>query len=365
MSGIETRLVQVEEVKAKKFIPRPSDTFVQLIGNNGTFIFKEGPFYRAVVKMPKTADLAELEEYCQLKVARVDLDLFMKIEDFFVRVYAKHKSEAIVLLYVSIEKNTWRARVPEQVVSGASAKYELKEIPMSFESEGTKFFLFGSIHSHGCMTAFHSGTDNADECHFDGLHVTIGNVDKSERSYAARYMIHGSEFTTNIKEVVAFPVIPKVTCEDAWLEKVSEPVHEFTEFGGVREGGGLLGWEHYSKGKAPGAPFSPFRTPIGLTTPSKNQAKKLKKKDRWKRRADTDHCYTCEHYTGDCQCKIMQRTTPMSSCGNYLNMLDVPDLWEEEAVDWLRFNDPVAAENLKKKKEEKVNGGNPSALVAP
>jgi hypothetical protein len=357
MSGIETRLVTVEETKARRFVPRPSDTFVQLIGSNGTFVFKEGPFYRAVVKMPNTADLAELEEYCQLKIAPVDLELFLRIEDFFVKIYDKRKSEAVVLLYVSVEKNAWQARVPEQEVSGASVKYDLNKIPVSFEAEGTKFFLFGSIHSHGGMPAFHSGTDDADECHFDGLHITIGNVSSAERTYAARYMIHGSAFATHIKSAVAFPEIPKVTCEESWLEKVSEPAPMFPEFGGMPDG--MLNWGNYHKGKAMGIPRESSIGPISNT---EKGVKKQKKKDRWKRRADTNQCYTCEHYMGDCQCKILNRTTPMSSCGNYQNLVDVPDLWEEEAVAWLRFADPAAADKLQK--GEKVNGNNGSSFVA-
>ena len=361
MSGIETRLVTTEETKAKRFIPRPSDTFVQLIGSNGTFVFKEGPFYRAVVKMPKTADLAELEEYCQLKVARVNLELFLQIEDFFIKIYAKHKSEAVVLLYVSIEKNTWKCKVPEQVVAGAHANYDWKGMPMSYEAEGTKFFLFGSIHSHSSMPAFHSGTDTADECHFDGLHITIGNVDEAKRSYKARWMIHGSEFGTEIEKVVAFPDIPKVKCEDEWLEKVSEPAPIHSEFGGMAAG--MLGWEGQSLGKARG---TLFERPTGLITNTRKEAKKLKKKDRWKRRADASHCYTCDHYMGDCQCKILQRTTPMSSCGNYREIVDMPDMWEDDAVAWLRFTDPTAADQIGKK-GEKVDGGNGNhgSLVTP
>jgi len=362
MSGIETRLVKTEETKGKRYIPRPSDAFVQLIGSNGTFVFKEGPFYRAVVKMPKTADLAELEEYCQLKVARVNLELFLRIEDFFAKVYAKHKSEAVVLLYVSIEKNTWTTRVPEQTVrGGAHVSYDWKNNPMSFEADGTKYFLFGSIHSHAGMPAFHSSTDTADECHFDGLHITIGNFDKAEHSYSARYMIHGSAFGTNIKDVVAFPVIPEVRCDETWMEKVSEPPQEVHEFAGL-QGSGMLSWEGgYGRGKEAGALF---RKPTGLTTNTdRKEAKKQKKKDRWKQRASMNHCYTCEHYMGDSQCKLVHRTTPMSSCGQYFAMLDVPDLWEEEAVDWLRLSDPEASEKIKKGIANVVT--QPRSIVAP
>jgi hypothetical protein len=175
-------------------------------------------------------------------------------------------------------------------------------------------------------------------------------------------MIHGSEFSTNIKDVVAFPVIPEVRCDETWMEKVSEPPKEVHEFGDL-PGSLHFPWEGvYDRGKTTGGLFS---KPTGLTGNTDwKGSKKQKKKDRWKQRASTNHCYTCEHYTGDGQCKIVHRTTPMSSCAQYCAMLDVPDLWEEEAIDWLRLSDPEASEKIKKGIANGVTE-QPRSIVAP
>jgi len=70
-------------------------------------------------------------------------------------------------------------------VRGLRVSYDLSTLPPAPEG----FELFGTIHSHAGISAFHSGTDDRDEIHFDGLHITVGNLDKPSRSYACRWML--------------------------------------------------------------------------------------------------------------------------------------------------------------------------------
>ncbi len=49
---------------------------------------------------------------------------------------------------------------------------------------------FGSTHSHGSMAAFQSGHDTKDETCKEGLHITIGNLDKDKYSLHARVCVH-------------------------------------------------------------------------------------------------------------------------------------------------------------------------------
>gem|GEM_PF-7129334 len=79
----------------------------------------------------------------------------------------------------------WQIAVPLQSVRGLRVSYDLSTLPPAPEG----FELFGTIHSHAGISAFHSGTDDRDEIHFDGLHITVGNLDKPSRSYACRWML--------------------------------------------------------------------------------------------------------------------------------------------------------------------------------
>jgi hypothetical protein len=69
--------------------------------------------------------------------------------------------------------------------TGVSVKYIR---PSSDEDLGLPV---GTIHSHCDFGAFHSGTDHEDESTFDGLHVTFGDITKSEgMSVSVSLVVH-------------------------------------------------------------------------------------------------------------------------------------------------------------------------------
>jgi hypothetical protein len=45
--------------------------------------------------------------------------------------------------------------------------------------------MVGTIHSHCDFSAFHSGTDTFDESTFDGIHITLGHVNRDQFSMCA------------------------------------------------------------------------------------------------------------------------------------------------------------------------------------
>lgn len=346
--SIQVRLVKMNEVrKTGGYTGYPGDSFVQLVAANGTFLFKDTPFYKATVKLAKVADLGELKEEVELKVPKIGLDTFIRIEDFFQRIYDKHKSEAVVLLYVCLENKTWSAKVPEQEVSGASCDYDMKKMPLSYESDGNKFFLFGSIHSHGSMSAFHSATDDKDEVHFDGLHITIGGFDKVEHSYSVRYMVHGSAFgPVALRDVVDFPELPKTKCEEEWLEKVEEKKSyvKGTQVWNGRDNISMEDW--YSQFQTSGKDGRETSAAMGYRGKGYDDRRKPPKskpqgKLKWKSRASYDHCYTCLGYQEGGKCSVRGRTTPFATCNRYDVNPDIPDRIADEAQTWLHLMEGV------------------------
>ena len=68
-------------------------------------------------------------------------------------------------------------------------------------SEG--YTIFGTIHSHCDFSAFHSGIDDADEHGFDGVHVTIGNVN-GNWSFSSRVMLNGGDYDRSLEDLFGF-----------------------------------------------------------------------------------------------------------------------------------------------------------------
>ena len=193
----------------------PADNLCFLAGANGLFKQVRNDFYSVRVKSDEVAGLAELEEEATLKVPPLPLELFRRVEAFFAAVFEKFKSEAVVLLVCNPALREWRVVVPRQLVRGLRVSYDLDTLPPAPDG----FELFGTIHSHADIGAFHSGTDDHDEIHFDGLHITIGNLDKPSRSYACRWMLAGRAFTTSLVDVVKSEPLPPADTE--WMNQVT------------------------------------------------------------------------------------------------------------------------------------------------
>lgn len=384
-SGIETRVVKLNDVdKDGGYTGLPDDNFVQLIAENGVFLFKNTPFYTATVPLNKVTDpsIGKLSPICRWKTPSLPLVLLCEIESFFGQVYEKHKSEAIVLLYVCLDKKVWAAKVPEQSVSGAHADYDLKKMPQAYTEGNNRYYLFGSIHSHGSMSAFHSGTDDSDELHFDGLHITIGDIPKVERSYAVRYMIHGTSFgPLKLRDVVDFPDYPSVVAPEEWMKQVSEKKYGYISH--VSGGPHVFGphdheaewYRSWREGKdQPGGNSSGTTgTKSDLSddrrAPPSGKANK-KGKLRWKARASFDHCYTCLNYKDGAKCSERGKTLPFATCSRFDPNPDVSERILEEAHCWATLMEDKKTEQItvqqaipEKEEEEGKDGKDETKLM--
>lgn len=161
------------------------------------------------------------------------VDQFRYVMKYFRELYNKHKSEAAVLLMLNQKTKDWQVLFVLQCsASGASVVYAQPIIDSSnienwqekriieaimkdkvaaaFQTEiynryndlyNKGYRIYGTIHSHCNFGAFHSGTDDHDEKNFDGLHITIGNVN-SGWSYSCRYMASTASFPIDITKVL-------------------------------------------------------------------------------------------------------------------------------------------------------------------
>lgn len=195
----------------------PEDSNCFLLGSNGVFQQVANEFYTIRLKKDPPSFLAEIDEYAKLHTRAYPIDQLRIVETFFAKVYETKKSEAVVLLYYSPTKREWKTFVPLQVVNGMKVTYETVSPGAEFEG----YTVFGTIHSHCSIGAFHSGTDDKDEHKFDGLHVTIGHVDQVARSYACRWILSGKVFPCQLGDCIAGA--PKPDFPEAWLDNVKSP----------------------------------------------------------------------------------------------------------------------------------------------
>ena len=198
----------------------PPDSLCYLVTGKGLYRRTKCPHYEAVVPVDGVDGLADIEASVVPKVAKVPERLFRETEAFFVAVFKEHQSEAVVLLLCNEAGTEWKPLVPDQKVSGAAVSYNIEKITVE-----AGWHLFGSVHSHARMGAFHSGTDDKDEAKFDGLHITVGHLDDppGKRDYAARWSLAGVMVKVELADVVDLPRAQDVECDKAWLDRVLTP----------------------------------------------------------------------------------------------------------------------------------------------
>jgi hypothetical protein len=131
-------------------------------------------------------------------------EMWQGVLAFLKWVYDTTHSEAQVRLYMNTKENTWKAwAYPQEASTGMSAremdtKDAKKQREQFKDSDGWTYF--GTVHSHCSCSAFQSGTDEANEANQDGLHVTIGHLDKAHYDLDARFYRSQMKFKPDLSE---------------------------------------------------------------------------------------------------------------------------------------------------------------------
>ncbi len=162
----------------------PEDDIFYIIAKEGVYLKKKLGVMESIAPVKQISILESVNSMAKMHITKIPGRWIAKVISFFQAVYEQHKSEAIVLLFYDEETGKHRIVPPMQKVAGASCDYD-KGITI----EGMT--MIGTIHSHARMSAFHSGTDDTDEEHFDGLHITLGDLDEEYPSMSASIVANG------------------------------------------------------------------------------------------------------------------------------------------------------------------------------
>lgn len=186
-----------------------------VIDGSGWKLWKRNGVSQALIPVKAVDGLPVLSAGIDFTAVKLPLELVRQVTAWFVAVYRKHSSEAVGYLYYHGGTGGWDFIPPTQTVGPAHAKYEQAPKP-----QGDGWIVAGTIHSHGNMTAFHSGTDDADEAFFDGVHITIGKVDpKGVPEYACSVVVNGQRLSVD-PSVLIDGMAPADTVPTAWLSAV-------------------------------------------------------------------------------------------------------------------------------------------------
>lgn len=133
------------------------------------------------------------------KGAKMPHSLWVQILAFFRWTVDSTKpspDEALIRIYYNERTEQWAAWAPPQRGVGMSVKSVPEHPNWKQEEELSGFQLLGTGHHHCLGSAFQSGTDKEDEALGNGLHFTVGNLDKDFVSLHARAV-----FNRNMQEV--------------------------------------------------------------------------------------------------------------------------------------------------------------------
>jgi len=216
----------------------PDDDIFYIVAKEGIFLKKKVGILESITPVDNISILNSISSSAKLDIPKISNEEFYKIITFFKKVYDLYKGESIIVIYYNLLDNSYFFDSPLQEVSPGGIKYTRNASPKNY-------IMIATIHSHGFMSAFHSGIDINDEKYFDGLHITIGNIPTENVSISACIVSNGSRFivdptlyidglvlSEDSKEVDNFKKLRYLINENKcnynvndWLKNVSERVY--------------------------------------------------------------------------------------------------------------------------------------------
>jgi hypothetical protein len=179
---------------------------------------------KAVLADLPAANLIEDEQLDLTNFPKLTLPNLLFIRWYFALVYQEHKSEAIVLCHKSPDDDHYTIIVPEAYSASAghvtynahittfcstcqigSTADGIETCPHCETATMVPFRFYGSLHSHGSMGAFHSGTDDEHELSQQGFHITVGRVGMESKPVEADKSAMAGFFSICPSFVVAIP----------------------------------------------------------------------------------------------------------------------------------------------------------------
>lgn len=158
-----------------------------IVGKNGMFLRKDTGIICATVRVHEIPGLTEIQRSVRFRMDQIPIEIFDQAFTFFRRVYELYLAEAFLALYANVGCESFFLHCPQQEVGAGGAHYG--ELPRIKDAR-----LIGDLHSHAGMEAFHSAIDVGDEVDFDGIHITLGNMQLPQTTLSMNAVVNGDRF---------------------------------------------------------------------------------------------------------------------------------------------------------------------------
>jgi hypothetical protein len=170
----------------------PKDDIFYIVAKSGIYLKKKLGIVDSITPVQQISVLNDISSAARLHLkSKIMLWDLSRIINFFKKVYENEKAEAMVVILYNENFGTYLFDAPDQEVSCGGISYSQEKMVVP-----ANYIRLGTIHSHGSMSAFHSGTDIRDEFNWDGLHITIGDILKeSVFDMSGEVVVNGARFT--------------------------------------------------------------------------------------------------------------------------------------------------------------------------
>lgn len=180
-------------VSADGKIPEnPEKNSTMVICGDGTYLLRKneiGRFVRQIskIQMPALSD-GPGEGSFALALPKIPDSILKTQVSFYRHVMLRHNdAEAYTMILWDREKKEYLLVCPKQKISKGSVQYDLGE-----EWSPEQYLPVVSCHSHNSMSAFFSGTDDADE-KGDMCYMVMGNLHKPVPTFRIRASVAGAQ----------------------------------------------------------------------------------------------------------------------------------------------------------------------------
>lgn len=170
-----------------------SNTPYYVVAADGTYLHRKTALGRGIVRHTKTPAKLKRTGFFNgnfvFEANEIPATIYAQAVSFFKRIWDEHKTEAEVIITQHRETLEYRLFIPHQRVShgGVYSIYNPRHIdPM--------YLVVGTFHSHCNFNPYHSSTDEGDARDMDGIHGTIGYLDREVPEMALMVAMNGQMF---------------------------------------------------------------------------------------------------------------------------------------------------------------------------
>lgn len=185
--------------------PKPAKPRL-LLHNNKIFRPVENELYTGWEEA-KDLNVVAGEPKFTWKGAKISWDLWAQIVCFMRWSQAEIREESMLFLFYHLVDKKWAAWVFPQHPQGMAVR--MLPDHAIYKADRAKFgegwIQAGTVHHHCNTKAFQSSTDAADEENRDGLHVTLGEMEKRSVDIHCRQVFDGVQSNTSLRDWIECP----------------------------------------------------------------------------------------------------------------------------------------------------------------